>query len=268
MSPSNGKAPKGSASRRGKAPRPQRRTASLKGPPQRGPTGGGRKRDDLKVPRETVIRRVWEVRRLALVVLAGRALGGGVATFVLAFVVASVVLGIALIPVRGLLSLPVGIFRGSMFLTIASVPAAAILLIGARLAAIRSVPKVASKLAFLEARAFVWVDPFREERPHLLPGWLEIFLWAPSQVLAGAVPFDSIRETGPADAEAACDVARRMIEHLELDLTEGLSGDSAEARGLKLLLLLRLARLVIQDGRLKGKISGLGLAALFEGTVG
>lgn len=266
-----GRATKGPASKRSKAPRPQPK-ATPAGAPSQGASKVERyvrsKRDELEVPRDTVVRRVEDVRRLALVALAGRASGGALVTLLLAFVVAYVVMGVALIPLRGILSAPLDIFRGSIFLTVASVPVAVILLTGARYAAIRSVPNVASKLEFLEAHAFVWADPFRDERPRLLPGWLEMLLWAPSQILAGAVPFRAIRQTGQADAEAACDVARRMIEKAELDFTDGLPADSAEARGLRLLLLLRLARLVIKDGRLKGKISGLGHAALFEGTVG
>jgi hypothetical protein len=59
-----------------------------------------------------------------------------------------------------------------------------------------------------------------------------------------------------------------MFEEGEKDLSEGLPPDSAEERGLRLLLLTHLARLIIEDGKLKGRVSGLGHAALFEGTVG
>jgi len=266
-----GRATKGPASKRRKAPRQQPKATPPGAPPQGAPQVERyvrSKRDEFEVPRDTVVRRVEDVRRLALVALAGRATGGALVTLLLAFLLASVVLTVALVPLKGILSVPLDIFRGSAFLCVASIPTAVILLTGARFAAIRSVPNVAAKLEFLESHAFVWADPFREERPRLLPGWLEILLWAPSQILAGAVPFRAIRHTGQADAEAACDVARRMVEKAELDFTDGLPAESAEARGLRLLLLLRLARLVIKDGKLKGRISGLGHAALFEGTVG
>ena len=96
----------------------------------------------------------------------------------------------------------------------------------------------------------------------------EALLWAPRQALAGAVPFLRIRKAGDADAEAAADVSRRLVEETGLALAEGLPPGSPEERGLRLLLLLRLARLVVEDGQLKARISGLGQTALFEGTVG
>jgi hypothetical protein len=207
----------------------------------------------VTVSRETLVARMTDARRTGLVVLAFRAVGGLVITLMLSMIVGSV---FYLLSSSGLL------------FSLVSLGIAAALVVAARLVSGRSIPEAASKLAFLADHAFVWQDPFREERPHLLPLWLEVVLWAPKQVLAGAVPFINVRRTGPADCEAAADVARRMVEEGEIDLTEGVEPESAEAKGLRLLFLVRLARINADGGELKARVSGLGQAALFEGTVG
>jgi hypothetical protein len=191
-----------------------------------------------------------------MVVLAFRAAGGALITLTVTMIFFWV------------LSFPVTFIRSVWTVTFLSIGVGALLVIAARFATMRSLPEPASALPFLRDIVFTWVDPFREDRPHLLPMWLEAILWAPSQVLVGALPFLRVRVAGAADAEAAADVARRMVEEGEVDFSEGMTEGSAEAKGLRLLLLLRLARLVFEDGKLKGRISGLGQAALFEGTVG
>ena len=237
------------ASSRGKADKKtSKKTGKITLPPAEG--------REAAVTRETLVNRVTDARRTSMVVLAFRAAGGAVITFV----VTAVFLWILAIPIRFLADawarLPL------------SIGVTALLVVAARFATMRSLPEAASALPFLKDIVFMWLDPFREDRPHLLPMWLEGILWAPSQVLVGALPFRRIRETGQADAEAAADVARRMFEEGESDFTGGMPEGSAEAKGLRLLLLLRLARLAVEDGKLKGRVSGLGQAALFEGTVG
>ena len=211
---------------------------------------------EAAVSRETLVSRVTDARRTTMVVLAFRAAGGAVITVV----ATSIFLWILSVLIQFLESpwtrLPL------------SLGLSALLVVAARFATMRSFPESASVLPFLKDIVFTWVDPFREDRPHLLPIWLEGILWAPGQVLVGALPFLRIRVTGQADSGGAADVARRMFEEGEVDLVDGLPDGSAEAKGLRLLLLLRLARLVIEDGELKGRVSGLGQAALFEGTVG
>ena len=275
MSPSNAGTSDEGATKRKRAPRSKRSTAPGEGPkpaeepapaeepsPAKEPApakNGARqvhKAHEVTVSRETVVRRVAEARGTSLVICVARAAVGVIITLIIGSIVAWVLY--AMLP----------LFGNSFMATVVTAGVMAALVIGARLAAVRSLPAQASSLGFLADRVFVWVDPFREERPHLLPMWLEAVLWAPSQILAGGVPFRRIRHTGQADAEAAADVARTLAEEMEMDLSNGLPSGSAQARGLRLLLLLRLARLVIEDGKLKGRISGLGQAALFEGTVG
>ncbi|MHC5055798.1 MAG: hypothetical protein ACYTKD_13895 [Planctomycetota bacterium] len=211
---------------------------------------------EVTVSRETLVSRVADARRTTMVVLAFRAAGGAVITLTVTMVF------------FWLLSIPVTFIQSVWTVTFLSIGVTAMLIIAARFATVRSLPEPASVLPFLKNIVFTWVDPFREDRPHLLPMWLEAILWAPSQVLVGALPFMRVRVTGAADAEAAADVARRMFEEGEVDFTDGLPDGSAEAKGLRLLLLLRLARLAFEDGELRGRVSGLGQAALFEGTVG
>jgi len=206
--------------------------------------------------RETLVSRVNDARRTTLVVLGFRAAGGAVITLAATMIFFWV------------LSVPVSFIRSVWAVTFLGIGVGALLVMAARLATMRSLPEPASALPFLKDIVFTWVDPFRDDRPHLLPMWLEAILWAPSQVLVGALPLMRIRLTGAADAEAGADVALRMFEEGEVDFTDGMPEGSAEAKGLRLLLLLRLARLVIEDGKLVGRVSGLGQAALFEGTVG
>ena len=206
--------------------------------------------------RETLVSRVNDARRTTIVVLAFRAAGGALITLTVTMVF------------FWILAVPVSFIDSAFTVTFLSIGVGALLVMAARLATMRSLPEPASALPFLKDVVFTWVDPFRDDRPHLLPMWLEAILWAPSQVLVGALPLMRIRVTGPADAEAAADVALRMLEEGQVDFTDGLPEGSAEAKGLRLLLLLRLARLVIEDGSLVGRVSGLGQAALFEGTVG
>lgn len=264
MSPPKAEESGGGPSKRKKASRSTKSTA--KGKSSRAKTGKtGKKASqaadgpagrEVTVSRETLVSRVTDAQRTTMVVLAFRAAGGALITLT----VTMIFLWVLAIPIRFLAS--------AWTVTFLSVGVAALLVIAARFATMRSLPEPAFALPFLGDIVFTWVDPFREDRPHLLPMWLEAILWAPSQVLVGALPFLRIRATGPADAGAAADVARRMLEEGETDFTGGLPEGSADAMGLRLLLLLRLARLVLEDGRLKGRVSGLGQAALFEGTVG
>lgn len=214
------------------------------------------KAKDFGVSHEELVRRMAEVRRTGLVVLAARAVGGALITLFLSSAV------------FWFLSIPFALFDSGWVITPLSLITAGVLVGAARWASVGSVPQAAATLDFLREKAFLWVDPFRDERPHFLPMWLEAILWAPTQVLAGAIPFKTLKDTGPADLEAAADLARRMAEEGELDLSVGIPADSPDKRGLRLLLLLRLARLVIEEGKLRARISGLGQAALFEGTVG
>ncbi len=251
MSPSNGDSSDEGASNSSKASPSQGSAAGEN-------SGARRKGREVTVSRETLIKRVTDAQRTSMVVLAFRATGGALITLFFSAIVTGF---LSILPALGFLEVR---FLYVLF----SMGVAVVVVIAARFATITTMPEAASALGFLDDRVFVWADPFREDRPHLLPMWLEAILWAPNQVLAGAVPLLRIRTTGPADVEAASDVARRMVENSEIDLTEGFAADSAEARGLRLLLLLRLARLTVEDGRLKGRVSGLGQAALFEGAVG
>ncbi|MHC4248044.1 MAG: hypothetical protein ACYS9X_02845 [Planctomycetota bacterium] len=275
MSPPKAGDSKGGPSRRKKASRSTKRATTRSGPAG-GKGKSSRKKAEAKpseaagdkavpegpagrevtVSRETLVNRVADARRTTMVVLAFRAAGGALITITVTMVF------------FWLLSVPVRFIASAWAVTFLSIGVTALLVIAARFATVRSLPEPASALPFLRDIVFTWVDPFREDRPHLLPMWLEAILWAPSQVLVGALPFLRIRVTGAADAEAAADVARRMFEEGEVDLTGGMPDGSAEAKGLRLLLLLRLARLSLDDGELGGRVSGLGQAALFEGTVG
>ena len=221
------------------------------------PRGAAKKRA-VDVPRDTLTNRVMEARRAGLVVLAFRAIGGGIATLAALSIVVTVFIFVFTLTVAGM--------AGPIF--VLTTMGAVALVVSARFATRRSMPEAAAKLPFLENHAFAWADPFRDERPRFLPLWLEAVLWAPRQVSSGLEPFLELRKTGRADAEAAGDVARGMVENGEVMLDEGLPAGSAELRGLRLLLLLRLARLVVEDGKLLGRVSGLGHVALFEGTVG
>ncbi len=205
--------------------------------------------------REALVQRLLDTRRTAMVVLFARAVIGAIVTLILASIVA-------------LLLWIFPLFRARPMEMLASLAGAAGLLVGAWRGARESMPEAAAKLGFLRDRAFVWLDPFNEQRPHRLPFWIEPILWGPNQVLTGVVPFRRIHRTERADAEAAADVAREMAKATELDLTDGLTEGSPKERGLRFLLLLRLAGLAVEDGRLKGRVSGLGQAELFQGTVG
>jgi len=210
---------------------------------------------EIGISREALVRRIMDVRRTGLVVLVARAVGGVLITL---FMTSAAF---------WFLSIPFALFNSGWVITPLSILTAAALVVAAAFASVRSVPQAAVTLKFLREKAFWWVDPFRDERPQFLPMWLEAILWAPTQVLAGAIPFKTLRETGPADAEAAADLARRMAEEGELDLSIGMPAGSPDEKGLRFLLLLRLVRLVTEEGKLRARISGLGQAALFEGTV-
>jgi hypothetical protein len=217
---------------------------------------GAQKVAEVTISHETLLRRVKDARGTALVVLAARAIGGGLITILLTGCIMSVLV-LAIPPLK---------FDPLFF--VANLAAAAGLVFAAKLASVVSTPEAASGLEILHDSAFIWVDPFRDEKPHLLPYWLEAALWAPMQVLAGAVPFLRVRKATEADCEAAAGFARRAVEEGEVGLGKDFSATSAEASGLRLLLLLRLARLVIEDGEVKARVSGLGQTALFEGSVG
>ncbi len=212
-------------------------------------------RKTADVSREMLTSRVLFARRQGLVVLAFRTIGGAVATLA----VCSAFFFLILLPL---------IEYSSGWILILSVPSSFVLVLVARFASVQSMPDAANNLAFLNSHAFVWADPFRDERPRFLPIWMDAVLWAPNQVTAGLEPFMMLHAANQADAEAAGDVARAIVEKGEVKLDKGLPPDSAEARGLKMLLLLRLARLIVEDGKLRGRLSGLGQAALFEGRVG
>lgn len=210
---------------------------------------------EVGISHEGLVRRMMDIRRTSLVILVARAAGGVLITLFLTSAA------------FWFLSIPFSLFNSGWVVTPLSILTAAALVVAARLASVRSIPQAASTLDFLQEKAFWWIDPFRDERPHFLPMWLEAILWAPTQVLAGAIPFRTLRETGPADAEAAADLARRMAEEGELDLSIGIPADSPDKKGLRFLLLLRLVRLVTEEGKLRARISGLGQTALFEGPV-
>jgi hypothetical protein len=214
-----------------------------------------RKVVEVSITREALVRRVVDARRAGLVVLAARAIGGGLITLLITS------------SAFWLLAVPFVLLQSAWIITPLTLVTSAALVVAARFASIRSMPEAASYLEFLKEKAFLWVDPFRDDRPHFMPLWVDAILWAPTQVLAGAVPFRMICKMGQADADAAADVARRMVEESELELTNGVDPESAEAKGLRQLLALHLARLVVDDSNLKVRVSGLGQAALFEGTV-
>jgi len=206
---------------------------------------------EVTIPRETLVRRVNDARRASMVVLGVRTLGGGFITLLLSYA------GLYL------LSIFLPLLESKWISGPLTVILGLLMIIVARFASSGRLPDVAAKLSFLKERAFVWVDPFRDEPPHFGPLWVDSLLWAPTQVLKGVVPFRTIYETGQADAEAAADVARRMVEEGEIDYAGGLDPASLEAKGVRLLLLLRLARLVVDGDQIKGRVSGLGQSALF-----
>jgi len=141
--------------------------------------------------RETLVSRVNDARRTTMVVLGFRAGGGAVITLAATMISFWV------------LSVPVSFIRSVWAVTFLGVGVGALLVMAARFATMRSLPEPASALPFLKDVVFTWVDPFRDDRPHLLPMWLEAILWAPSQVLVGALPLMRVRLTGPADARNA-----------------------------------------------------------------
>ena len=166
---------------------------------------------EVTISHETLLRRVKDARGTALVVLAARAIGGGLITILLTGCVMYVLI----------LVIPPLEFDPLFF--VANLAAAAGLVFAAKLASVKSTPEAASGIELLQDPAFIWVDPFRDEKPHHLPYWLEAVLWAPMQVLAGAVPFLRVRKATETDSEAAAGFARRVVEEGEVSLGKGFS---------------------------------------------
>lgn len=205
----------------------------------------------VTVPHELVVRRILDARKTTLVVFFMRALGGLLVTLILSVVIAFII------------TLPLAGFGANAASSLVAVAVAA----GLVFAGYMTSGPVPGEAPFLADTVFIWLDPFREQRPRYMPLWLEGVLWGPHQLLAGTVPFLRLRATSRTEAEAAASTARDVAEAGDLDIPKSLPPEGTRGKGLVMLLMLRFVCLGADGDRITALMTGLGQSALFESTV-